>query len=173
VKSYRPPYIKFRFLWQYIVQDFTEDSCGILLCRSLQYTCERTEGNMENCQESLQASQSIRAKKKGGGAQCVESSNIKGVTQFKNLNTLCSHNLKRINLTDILHRCPYMWNCSNDRGSIFGRGCNFFYHSTHTVCVCVCLCVDVGNPHYRLWKLTVDCVRCVKAVGALKWLTLS
>ena len=78
--------------------------------------------------------------KKRGGAQCVESSNIKGVTQFKNLNTLCSHNLKRINLTDILHRCPYMWNCSNDRGSIFGRGCNFFYHSTHTVCVCVFVC---------------------------------
>lgn len=31
-----------------------------------QYTRERTEGNMENCQESLQASQSIRAKRGGG-----------------------------------------------------------------------------------------------------------
>jgi len=69
------------------------------------------------------------------GAQCVESSNIKGVTQFKNLKTLYSHNLKRINLTDILHRCPYMWNCSIDRDSIFG--CNFFL-SFDTHCVCVC-----------------------------------
>jgi hypothetical protein len=38
------------------------------------YTRERTEGNMENCQESLQASQSIRAEKGS-----MESSNIKGV----------------------------------------------------------------------------------------------
>jgi hypothetical protein len=66
LKSYRPPHMKFSFLFGYIVQDFSEVSCGIF-CVSPQYTRERSEGNMENCQDSLQALQSIRAKRGGAG----------------------------------------------------------------------------------------------------------
>jgi hypothetical protein len=139
---------------------------AVFFCVSRQYTRERSQGNMENCQDSLQAVQSIRAKK-GGGEQYMESSNIKGVTLFKNVKALYSVNLKRINLTYVLHRCPCMWNCSNGRGLISARRCIIFIIATP------CVCVDAGNAHCRLWKLTMDCLLCVKAVGALTWLTLS
>jgi len=144
----------------------------VFCCASLPLPSIRVSGLKEIWKTVKRAKLRNRFAPKRGGGNVWNPVTLKGVTLFRHLKALFSLNLRRFNPADVLYRCPCMWNSSNDRGSISGRGCNFFYHLPLCVCVCVCAC-GRGVSALSSMKAYHGFVCCVKAVGTLNWLTLS